>query len=97
MWVGLDHGRRVSPKLWWLFHPGGTKILQGFEDALGLQQEQTYWSWASLKDHGNMSSASILFALSAFISDREYERGDKVIMVGIGPGLTLQLNLLHCC
>jgi alkylresorcinol/alkylpyrone synthase len=91
------HNLSIADVKWWLFHPGGAKILQGLEDTIGLRPEQTRWSWGSLKDYGNMSSASILFALDAFIKDRTYKRGDKLLMLGIGPGLTLQLNLLECC
>jgi alkylresorcinol/alkylpyrone synthase len=82
---------------WWLFHPGGAKILTSLEDTLSVSREQTRWSWESLRDHGNMSSASILFALKGFLDDKEYNVGDKMVMLGVGPGLTLQLNLFESC
>jgi len=82
---------------WWLFHPGGAKILSSLEESLSVSREQTRWSWESLRDHGNMSSASILFALKGFLDDQEYNVGDKMVMLGVGPGLTLQLNLFECC
>jgi alkylresorcinol/alkylpyrone synthase len=82
---------------WWLFHPGGAKILSSLEETLSVSREQTRWSWDSLRDHGNMSSASILFALKGFLNDKEYSPGDKMVMLGVGPGLTLQLNLFECC
>jgi predicted naringenin-chalcone synthase len=44
-----------------------------------------------------MSSASILFALKGFLEDKEFTVGDKMVMLGVGPGLTLQLNLFECC
>jgi alkylresorcinol/alkylpyrone synthase len=82
---------------WWLFHPGGAKILSSLEETLSVSRDQTRWSWESLRDHGNMSSASILFALKSFLDDKEYQVGDKMLMLGVGPGLTLQLNLFECC
>jgi alkylresorcinol/alkylpyrone synthase len=82
---------------WWLFHPGGAKILSSLEETLSVSREQTRWSWESLRDHGNMSSASILFALKSFLDDQAYAVGDKMVMLGVGPGLTLQLNLFECC
>lgn len=82
---------------WWLFHPGGAKILSSLEDTLTVTRGQSRWAWDSLRDHGNMSSASILFALQSFMNDREYKPHDKVLMLGVGPGLTLQMNLFECC
>jgi len=82
---------------WWLFHPGGAKILSSLEETLSVSREQSRWAWESLRDHGNMSSASILFALQSFIQDRDYKSGDRVFMLGVGPGLTLQMNLFECC
>jgi alkylresorcinol/alkylpyrone synthase len=82
---------------WWLFHPGGVKILSSLEEAFGISRDRSRWSWDSLRDYGNMSSASILFALEGFMREKQYEPGDKVIMLGVGPGLTLQVNLLECC
>lgn len=82
---------------WWLFHPGGSKILSSLEEALSVNRAQTRWSWESLRDYGNMSSASILYALSGFLKDEEYRPGDRMLMLGVGPGLTLQMNLFECC
>jgi alkylresorcinol/alkylpyrone synthase len=81
---------------WWIFHPGGAKILSSLEETFGLSRDQTKWSWDSLRDNGNMSSASILFALKSFIDERPYTRNDLMIMLGVGPGLTLQVNLFRC-
>lgn len=82
---------------WWLFHPGGAKILSSLEETLSVDRNRSRWSWESLRDHGNMSSASILYALRNFMSDREWKTGEKMVMLGIGPGLTLQMNLFECC
>ncbi len=82
---------------WWLFHPGGAKILSSLEETLSVSRSQSRWAWESLRDHGNMSSASILSALESFLKDREFKVGEKVLMLGVGPGLTLQMNLFECC
>jgi alkylresorcinol/alkylpyrone synthase len=82
---------------WWLFHPGGAKILTSLEDTLSVLRQQSRWAWESLREHGNMSSSSILFALQSFMQDLDYKPRDKVLMLGVGPGLTLQMNLFECC
>ncbi len=78
----------------WLFHPGGVKILKLLEEEFTLQPAQTHWAWDVLENCGNMSSASILFVVDKFMRDREYKTGDRALVVGIGPGLTLELVLL---
>ena len=90
------HNLTPAQVKWWLFHPGGAKILKALEESLQLQPHQCHWGWDSLRENGNMSSASVLFALKAFLDDSEYEPGDKVFMLGVGPGLTLQFNLFEC-
>jgi alkylresorcinol/alkylpyrone synthase len=80
---------------WWLFHPGGAKILQSLERSFGLQRKQTSFAWDVLHDHGNMSSASVLFVLQRFLNGKEYGKGDNVLMVGIGPGMMVELLLLE--
>lgn len=78
----------------WLFHPGGVKILKLLEEEFSLQPSQTHWAWDVLENCGNMSSASILFVVDKYMRDREYKSGDRALVVGIGPGLTLELILL---
>jgi len=92
--TGLGYG--PSDVAWWIFHPGGAKILHALESSLKLAPAQCRWGWDALKEHGNMSSASVLFALSQFLDERPYKLGDLVCMVGVGPGLTIQLNLFEC-
>jgi alkylresorcinol/alkylpyrone synthase len=80
---------------WWLFHPGGTKILNILEQCFELRRTQTHWSWDVLARYGNMSSATILFVLAEFMKDAPCADGDFVLVAGIGPGLVLQLLLLQ--
>ena len=92
-----NHGLTTGDISWWLFHPGGAKILSSLEESFGLSRDQAKWGWDTLRENGNMSSASILFALEAFLRERPYRVGDKMLMLGVGPGLTLQVNLFECC
>ncbi|MBP9838767.1 MAG: hypothetical protein KBC84_08635 [Proteobacteria bacterium] len=79
----------------WLFHPGGVKILNALEDGLDLNKSQTHYAWDVLTDHGNMSSATILFVIEKFIKENNFESGDCICIMGIGPGLTAELILLR--
>ncbi|MBD2256026.1 3-oxoacyl-[acyl-carrier-protein] synthase III C-terminal domain-containing protein [Pseudanabaena sp. FACHB-2040] len=54
----------------WAVHPGGTRIIQKVQSALGLDDSQVAPSWAVLREYGNMLSASILFVLERMASER---------------------------
>ena len=47
----------------WAVHPGGPKILSTCSEVLSLEPNRLLDSRAVLQDHGNMSSATILFIL----------------------------------
>lgn len=79
----------------WLFHPGGVKILEGLEATLNLKREQTWPAWKVLSEIGNLSSATVLFVLKTFLENTSLNTGEPVILVGVGPGLTLEMILFN--
>lgn len=79
----------------WLFHPGGVKILDMLEAGLGLTRDQTWPAWHVLSKIGNLSSATVLFVLKEFLGATKLAHGDRAMMVGVGPGLTLELILFE--
>ncbi len=44
-------------------HPGGPKVLEAINAALGLDDDALELSWRSLAEVGNLSSASVLHVL----------------------------------
>lgn len=80
---------------YWLFHPGGAKILDLLEDKLTLDPRQARWSREVLQSVGNMSSATVLFVLQRFLDAQVCALGDKIVMMGVGPGLTLEFILFE--
>jgi alkylresorcinol/alkylpyrone synthase len=78
-----------------VLHTGGKRILGAVEDALGLRREQTQVSWDVLRDYGNQSSASVLFVLERWMTDRRPPSGTMGVMAAFGPGLTIELLLLQ--
>lgn len=75
----------------WAVHPGGPRILGGVEEALGLPTDTLAVSRGVLADHGNMSSATILFILERLA--RAGAAGPCVALA-FGPGLTVELAVL---
>lgn len=80
---------------WWLFHPGGIKILSFLERTFELEPWQCSFAHEVLQETGNLSSSTILFVLEKFMRSPEPKHGDLALVLGIGPGLTVELLLLQ--
>lgn len=89
------HGLRTGDIAHWLFHPGSIKIVDMLADSIGLRSEQTQWAKDVLRDYGNMSSATILFVLERYLRSADFRKGDRAVIAGVGPGLTVELLLLE--
>ncbi len=76
----------------WAIHPGGPRILDAVEQALGLSPESMADSREVLADCGNMSSPTVLFIL-----DRLRRRGAALpcVSLGFGPGLVIEAALFQ--
>jgi predicted naringenin-chalcone synthase len=53
----------------WLFHAGGRDVLQAVRQRLGLAPEDLRYSEAVLREHGNLSSPSVLFTLQRALAE----------------------------
>lgn len=84
-------GWKASEVGHWLIHPGGSKILNMLEQGMNLSREQTHYAWDVLEQCGNMSSATILFVLAQHLEKSDLKPGDKTLVLGIGPGITIEL------
>src|ERR687897_613157 len=62
---GLDFGQIKH----FVLHPGGSRVLDAFEEALGLQAGGLTISRDVLRDCGNMSSVTVLFILERFLDE----------------------------
>ena len=90
-----EHGLRQSDIPWWVIHPGGVRILEGIGSLLELRPEQYSPSFEILSSLGNVSSATVQFVLERWLKSDAFQPGDNVLMVGIGPGLTIELILFE--
>jgi predicted naringenin-chalcone synthase len=75
----------------WAIHPGGPKIIAACEDALGLPATACAVSREILAQHGNMSSATVLFVLDRL---RRRQAELPCVALAFGPGLTIEAALL---
>ena len=76
-------------------HPGGRAILDGIARALELEKNDLKHSYEVLENYGNMSSVTILFVLQQLLQQAQAsERGNKILSMAFGPGLTLESGLM---
>lgn len=77
----------------WAIHPGGRSILDKVQSRLGLTDQQLVPARETLRNYGNMSSATVLFVLK-YIVEQEPEPGDeRICSMAFGPGLTVETAL----
>jgi alkylresorcinol/alkylpyrone synthase len=76
-------------------HPGGPRILEAFQEALGVPQEALQLTWETLKRVGNLSSASVLLVLEDTLKTKTPRPGAYGLLMAMGPGFCTELILLR--
>ncbi len=89
-WLGAS-GLRRDDVASWAVHPGGNRILDAAERALALPRDALEVSRRTLRDHGNMSSPTILFVFDAL---RRAGASAPCVLLAFGPGLTVEMARL---
>jgi alkylresorcinol/alkylpyrone synthase len=79
----------------WVLHTGGPKVLESMQVALELPEKALARSWASLREVGNLSSASVLHVLGDLMDSGEPSPGDWGLLSAMGPGFCAELVLLQ--
>jgi predicted naringenin-chalcone synthase len=80
---------------WWLMHPGGRKVIDRVQTALGLTDEDVALSRRILRNYGNMSSPTVLFVLNEAMQDGTARSGDLGVLLALGPGFAAEAALLE--
>ena len=78
----------------WVIHPGGRRIIEEIQKALGISEEDTKDSWDILKNYGNMLSPSIMFVLEKTML-REKIPGKYGLAISFSPGVGTECLLLQ--
>jgi alkylresorcinol/alkylpyrone synthase len=79
-----------------VLHPGGSKVLDAFENVLGLEPGGLATSRDVLRECGNMSSVTVLFILERFLESREFAKGDLGVLSAMGPGFSAEHVFFRC-
>lgn len=81
----------------WAIHPGGRSILDKVQSRLDLSDEQLVPARETLRNYGNMSSATVLFVLRHILdlppADGADDGGERICSMAFGPGLTVETAL----
>ena len=78
----------------WAIHPGGRSILDKVEAKLELTPEQLEPPRETLRDYGNMSSATVMFVLRNILDRAAPGTEERVCGMAFGPGLTVETGLM---
>jgi alkylresorcinol/alkylpyrone synthase len=90
-----DHGLARREIRHWVAHTGGPKVIEAFRAALDLPERALERSYRSLREVGNLSSASVLFVLADHLEAGEARPGDLGLLAAMGPGFACELVLLR--
>ncbi|GAK13345.1 LOW QUALITY PROTEIN: chalcone synthase [Geomicrobium sp. JCM 19039] len=71
-------------------HPGGKKVLTAYEQSLQFPSEHTEPAREVLRNHGNMSSPTVLYVFKEII-DRGPSVGEQGLVTALGPGFCSEL------
>ena len=74
------------------FHPGGTKVIEAMENALGFVTGSLDIERDILREYGNMSSPTALFVLQKALAR---EGSSQLVLSALGPGFTASSILLR--
>jgi predicted naringenin-chalcone synthase len=85
-------GQTIDTIRSWAVHPGGPRIVEAVDEALGFDSEMLSTSRSVLRDHGNMSSPTVLFILERLLSQNAPR---PIVLLGFGPGLMAEVALLY--
>ena len=77
---------------WLIPHQANIRIMQATARRLGVPTEKVI---ATVGEHGNTSAASIPLALDLAVRDGRIQRGQKILLEGVGGGFTWGAVLLE--
>jgi alkylresorcinol/alkylpyrone synthase len=82
------HGLKAREVGVWVLHPGGSKVLAAYRQALPIDERSYEASRSTLREYGNMSSPTVLFVLERLLG--RVERGARGVLLALGPGFAAE-------
>lgn len=88
-----EHGLKKEDITEWVVHGGGEAILSAVQTELSLSDDSLRHTRSVLRDYGNVASGSFLFSFERLLAEKKLKRGDRLVFMAMGPGLSLELAL----
>jgi alkylresorcinol/alkylpyrone synthase len=90
-----EQGLTVDEIRSWVCHPGGPRVIDAVQESFGLPGNALEVTRRSLAAVGNMSSVSVLHVLQETIDTCRPPPGSAGLLIGLGPGVSVELVLLR--
>ena len=79
----------------YLTHPGGARVIDAYRSALGLNAQDLLLTYELLRDHGNISSVSILVILEKWLASKRSTIPGRGLISAFGPGFSAEMLLIE--
>lgn len=89
-----ENGLTLDQICSFIFHTGGPKVLKAMQKTLELPDGALDPCWNSLREVGNLSSASVLTVMEDYLVNRPGSPGCYGILAAMGPAFCSELILL---
>ncbi|KGM33647.1 type III polyketide synthase, partial [Inquilinus limosus] len=86
------HGLGLDDLSGFVFHPGGTKVVEALRDAFDLPDVAMAAERAVLRRYGNMSAVTVLFVLA----EKRRSMTGRWLLSALGPGFCAGFAVLDC-
>jgi len=77
-----------------VFHPGGVKVIEAYQDALDLKGGELNRTQKIMREIGNASSPTVLFVLENLLAEG-FQPGQQALVHALGPGFSSENLLLE--
>jgi len=93
--LGKEMRSTIKASRKWAVHTGSEKILDALARHHGVDAEKLRESHDVLREHGNLSGASLPFILERIVTNVKLSKGDILLMLGYGWGFSAAASLLE--
>lgn len=93
--TSYHRAKEHSDRIFIIPHQGSGRLIADYQAALQRRDVEAPVSSLTVKETGNLASASILGELNAFLSKNHLQKGDIIILSGFGAGLATAVVTLQ--